>query len=174
MQNGTATLENSLVISYKIKHDLIINSVQLLSCVQLFATPWTTALQASLSITNSWSLLKLMSIKLVMPSNHLILCHPLLLLSSIFPNIRAFSYHVCMLGWLSYIQLCATYGLQRVRLICPWDFPGKNTMVGFCALLQGIFPTQNWTHISYVYLHWHMSSLPLAPPGKPWSYHKIH
>ena len=66
-------------------------SVQLLSCVQLFATPWTAALRASLSITNSWSLLKLMSIKLVMPSNHLILCHPLLLLLSVFPNIRVFS-----------------------------------------------------------------------------------
>ena len=67
------------------------SSVQLLSHVQLFVTPWTAARQASLSITNSWSLLKLMSIKLVMPSNHLILCHPLLLLPSIFPNIRDFS-----------------------------------------------------------------------------------
>ena len=54
-------------------------------------TPWTTAIQASLSITNSWSLLKLMSIESVMPSRHLILCHPLLLLSSIFPSIRVFS-----------------------------------------------------------------------------------
>ena len=67
------------------------NSVQLLSCVQLFATPWTTAHQDSLSITNSWSLPKLMSIKLVMPSNHLILCNPLLLSPSIFPSIRVFS-----------------------------------------------------------------------------------
>ena len=66
------------------------SSVQPLSHVQLFATPWTTACQASLSITNSWSLPKLMSIKLVMPSNDLILCHPLLL-PSIFPNIRVFS-----------------------------------------------------------------------------------
>ena len=64
--------------------------VQLLSCVQLFATPWTAARQASVSITNSLSLLKLMSIKSVMPSNHLILCHPLLLPSS-FPSIRVFS-----------------------------------------------------------------------------------
>ena len=60
------------------------------SCVQLFATPWTAARQASLSFTLSWSLLKLISIKLVMPSNHLILCHPLLL-ASIFPSIRIFS-----------------------------------------------------------------------------------
>ena len=69
----------------------IISSVQSLSCVQLFATPWTAARQASLSTTNSPSLLKLMSIELVMPSNHLILCHPLLLLPSIFPSKRVFS-----------------------------------------------------------------------------------
>ena len=68
-----------------------INSVQSLSRVQLFVTPWTEAHQASLSITNSWSSLKLMSIESVMPSNHLILCHPLLLLPSIFPSIRVFS-----------------------------------------------------------------------------------
>ena len=66
------------------------SSVQLLSCVQLFGTPWITAHQASLSITSTGSLHKLMSIKWVMPSNHLILCHPLLLLS-IFPRIRVFS-----------------------------------------------------------------------------------
>ena len=65
-------------------------SVQLLSCVGLFVTPWTVARQASLSITNSWSLLILMSIKLVMPSNHLILFHPLLL-PSILPSINVFS-----------------------------------------------------------------------------------
>ena len=67
------------------------SSVQSLSCVQLFVTPWTAARQASLSIANYHSLLKLMSIELVMPSNHLILCHPLLLLPSIFPSIRVFS-----------------------------------------------------------------------------------
>ena len=64
-------------------------SVQLLSRVQLFVTPWTAVPQASRFITNSRSLLKLMSIEAVMPSNHLILCHPLLLLPSIFPSIRA-------------------------------------------------------------------------------------
>ena len=67
------------------------SSVQLLSCVRLFATPWTTACQASLFITNSQSLLKLMSIESVMPFNHLILCRPLLLPPSIFPSIRVFS-----------------------------------------------------------------------------------
>ena len=68
-----------------------LSSVQSLSDVQLFVTPWTTASQASLSITNSWSLFKLMSIESVMPSNHLILCCPLLFLPSIFPSIRVFS-----------------------------------------------------------------------------------
>ena len=67
------------------------SSVQSLSCVQLFATLWTAARQAPLSITNSWSLPKLMPIESVMPSNHLILCCPLLLLPSIFTSIRVFS-----------------------------------------------------------------------------------
>ena len=68
-----------------------VNSVQLLSRVQLFGNPWTAARQASLSIINSRSLLKLMPIELVMPSNHLTLCCPLLHLPSIFPSIRVFS-----------------------------------------------------------------------------------
>ena len=67
------------------------SSVQPLSHVRLSVTPWTAECQASLSITNSWSFLKLMCIDSVMPSNHLILCHPLLLLPSIFPSIRVFS-----------------------------------------------------------------------------------
>ena len=66
-------------------------SVQLLSCIRLFVTPWTIARQASLSITNSWSLLTLMCIESVMPSSHLILCCPLLLLPPIPPSIRVFS-----------------------------------------------------------------------------------
>ena len=68
-----------------------VSSVQSLSCVQLFAIPWTAAHQASLSITNSRSLLKLKAIESVMPSSHLILCHPLLRPPSIFPSIRVFS-----------------------------------------------------------------------------------
>ena len=70
---------------------LIMSSVQLLSPVWLFATPWTAAHQASLSITNSWSSPKLMSIESVMPSNHLVLCRPLRLSPSIFPSIRVLS-----------------------------------------------------------------------------------
>ena len=80
-----------------------INSVQLISHVRLFATPWTAACQASLSITNPWSLLKFTSIESVMPSNHLILCHPLLLPPSIFPSIRVFSNEsVLCIRWPKY------------------------------------------------------------------------
>ena len=69
----------------------LFSSLQLLCHVWLFATPWTAAHHTSLSITNSWSLFRLMSVKLVTPSNHLILCHPLLFLLLIFPSIRVFS-----------------------------------------------------------------------------------
>ena len=77
----------------KIKINILcsVSSVELLSHVQLFVTPWTAARQASLSITNSWSMVKFMSIQSVLPSNHLILCRPLLLLPSIFPSITVFS-----------------------------------------------------------------------------------
>ena len=71
--------------------DVTCSVVQSLSCVRLFATPWTAARQPSLSFTVSQSLLKFMSIESVIPSNHLILCHPLLLLPSVFPSIRVFS-----------------------------------------------------------------------------------
>ena len=82
-----------------------VQSVKLLSCVWLFATPWTAACQASLSITSSQSLLKLMSIELVMPSNHLILCHPLLLLLSVFLSIRIFSIErILHLRWPKYYR----------------------------------------------------------------------
>ena len=81
---------------------LISQSVQSLSCVQLFVTSWTAACQTYLSITNSQSLLKFMSIKSVMPSNHLILCHPLLM-PSIFSSIRVFSSEsVLLIRWPKY------------------------------------------------------------------------
>ena len=79
------------------------SSVQSLSCVWLFATPWTAARQVSLSITNSWRLFKLMSMESVMPSNHLILYRPLLLLPSIIPSIRVFpSESVLHIRWPKY------------------------------------------------------------------------
>ena len=86
----------------------LISSVQLLSRVQLFVTPWTAARQASLAITNSQSLLKLMSIESMMPSNHLILYCPLLLLPSIFPSIRVFSNEsVLLIRWPKYYWNCS-------------------------------------------------------------------
>ena len=79
------------------------SSVQSFSHVRLFVTPWTVARQASLSITNSQSLLKLMSIESVMPSNHFILCHPLVLPPSIFPSIRVFSNELVLhIRWPKY------------------------------------------------------------------------
>ena len=88
-----AHLEGVSIAFKKLLNHLAVqfSSVQSLSHVQLFVTPWTAGCQASLAITNSWNLPKLMSIELVMPSSHLILCCPLLLLPSIFPSIRVFS-----------------------------------------------------------------------------------
>ena len=93
-----------IIAFYKYIHNEIhFSSVQSLSRVRLFANPWTAACQASLSITNSRNLLRLMSIESVMPSNHLILCRPLLLLPSIFPNIRVFSNEsVLRIRWPKY------------------------------------------------------------------------
>ena len=83
--------KHTSIISHALKSDHVhFSSVQLPSHVRLFVIPWTTAHQASLSITNSWNLPKLMSIKSMVPSNHLILCH-LFLLPSVFPSIRVFS-----------------------------------------------------------------------------------
>ena len=93
------------------------SSVQSLSRVQLFATPWTAAWQASQSITNSWSLRKLMSIESVMPSNHLILCRPLLLLPSILPSIRVFSNESALFSiYLSIFPLCPWVGCIIILL----------------------------------------------------------
>ena len=120
------------------------SSVELLSCVWLFAIPWAAARQASLSIANSQNLLKLMSIESVMPSNHLILCHPLLLLPSSFPSIRVFSNEsVLHIRWSKYwsfsfsispsngysglisfrmewLELLAVQGILKSLLQCFW------------------------------------------------------
>ena len=85
----------------------MLSSVQALSHIRLLVTPWTAVCQASLSVTNSQSLLKLMSSESVMPSNHLILCHPLILLPSIFPSIRAFSNESLLrIRWPKYWSFC--------------------------------------------------------------------
>ena len=93
-------------------------AVQLLSCVQLFVTPCTAACQASLSLTVSWSLLKLMSIDSVMPSNHLIFCGPLLFLPSIFPSISVFSYELALhIRWPEYWNFSISPSNECSRLI---------------------------------------------------------
>ena len=102
-----------------------ISSVQSLSCVRLFATPWTSAWQASLSITNSWSLVKLMSIQSLMPSNHLILCHPLLFLPSVFPSIRVFSNELVLpIRWPKYWRAVSSGGGHHL-LSLSWKRPLK-------------------------------------------------
>ena len=90
----------------------------MLSCVRLFETPWTAAHQASLSITISWSFLKLMSIEWMMPSNHLVLCCPLLILPSIFPSIRVFSNQsaLCM-RWPKYSSFSLSPSIEYLGLI---------------------------------------------------------
>ena len=110
-------------------------AVQLLSCVQLFVTPCTAACQASLSLTVSWSLLKLMSIDSLMPSKHLIFCGPLLLLPSIFPSISVFSYELALhIRWPEYWNFSISPSNECSRLISfridwfdllavPWKIP---------------------------------------------------
>ena len=102
-----------------ILHNVQFSSVQLLSRVQLFATPRIAARQASLTITNSQSLLKLMSVKPVMPSNHLILCHPLFLLPSILPRIRVFSKEsVFPIRWPNYWSF--SFSISPSKEIQDW------------------------------------------------------
>ena len=118
-ERNTKSLDLNYIIFISVTK---LSSVQSLSRVQLFAIPWTAAHQASLSINNSQSLLRLMSIELVMPSNHLILCHPLLVLPSIFPSIRVFSNEsVLYIRWSKYwsfsFSLSNTYsGLISFRM----------------------------------------------------------
>ena len=125
--------------------------VQLLSHVRLFATAWTAACQASLSTTNSWSLLKHMSIVSVMPSNHLILYHPLLLLPSIFPSIRVFSKEsVLCIMWPKYWSFSFSIspsneylGLISFRKSIPLE------LTGFISLQsKGLFRVSSTTSIS--------------------------
>ena len=116
------------------KFSYMFSSVQSLSCVQLFATPWTAACQASLSFTNSGSLLKLMFIESVMPSNHLVLCHPLLLLPSNLSQHRSKSFpasgsfprsHFFASGGQSIgVWASATVLPMNIQYWFPWGLPG--------------------------------------------------
>ena len=113
-----------------------LSSVQSLSHVRLFATSWTAARQASPSITNSWSLLKLMSIESVMPSSHLILCHPLLLLPSISPSIS--SVQSLNRVWL-FVTPLRPHEPQHARPPCPSSTPG--VYPNSCPLYRWYYPT---------------------------------
>ena len=145
------------------------SSVQLLSRVRLFVTPWTATHQASLSITNSQSLLKLMSIELVMPSNHLILCHPFLLLASVFPRIKVFSNEsVLHIRWPEYWNFSFSISPSNeysglISFSIDWfDLAVQRTLK---SLLQH--------HSSKASILWHTAffivqlSHPYLTPGKP-------
>ena len=128
------------------------SSVQSLSQVQLFATPWTAACQASLPLTISQSLLKLMSIESVMPSNHLILCHPLLFLSSIFPSIRVFSSEsVVHIRWPKYWSFSFNISLSN-------EYPGlisfRRDWLDLLAV-QGTLKSLLQHHSSKASILWH-------------------
>ena len=128
----TKTLKRCVIIQVLFFSISVFSSVQSLSHVWLFATPWTAACQDSLSFTNSRSLLKLMSTESVMPSNHLILCCPLLLLPSILPSIRGFSSEsVLHIRWPKYWSF--SFSISPSKNIEDWFPLGLN---GLIALLS--------------------------------------
>ena len=144
------------------------SSVQLLSLVQLFTTPWTTASQASLSITNSRSLLKLMSIESVMPSNHLILCRPLFLLPSVFPSIRVFfNQSVLRIRWPKYWE----FQLQHQSF--QWIFRTDSFRMDWLDLLavQGTLKSLLQHHSSKASILWLSAFfiVQLSHPSTYWS-----
>ena len=125
--------------------------IQSLSCVRLFAAPWTTVCQASLSITNSRSLFKLMSIDSVMPSRHLTLCHPLLLLPSIFPSIRVFYNESALrIRWIKYRSF--SFNISHSN-----EYPGLNSFrmdwLGLLAV-QGTLKSLPQHHSSKASILW--------------------
>ena len=144
------------------------SSFQLLSFIRLFATPWT-AYQASLSITNSWSSLKLMSIDLVMPSNHLILCRPLRLLPSICPSIRVFSMSQ-LFAWGG--QSIGVSTSASVLPVNTQDWPPLGWMVGSpCSLRDSHessptpqFKCINSSVLSFIHSPTHIHTWPLEKP----------
>ena len=136
------------------------SSVQSFSHVRLFATPWTSAHQAYLSITNSWSLFKLMSIESVMPSNHLSLCCLLLSLPSIFPSIRVFSHESALpIRWPKYWSFSFSIspsneysGLISFRMDCLDLLVGQQTLKSLLqhhSLKESIFSAQPFLLSSY-------------------------
>ena len=133
--------------------------VQSLRHVRLFATPWTAAHQASLSFTISWSLLKLMSIELVMPSNQLVLCHPLLLLPSIFPSIR-----LCCAVLSRSVKSDSLQPHGLTRLFYAWRFSRQEYLSGLLRPPPGDLPNPGIEPRSPTL---QVDSLPSDLPGKP-------
>ena len=130
---------------------LIVTSVQLLSHVRLFVIPWTAACQASLSFTISQTLLRFMLIELVMLSNHLILCCPLLLLPSMFPSIRAFSNESALrIRWSKYWSFCISPSNEYSGLI---SF--KVDWFDLLAVVQGTLKSLLQYHSSKASILWH-------------------
>ena len=124
---------------------LSFSSVQLLSHIQLFVIPWTAAFQASLSITNSQSMLKHMSIESVMPSNHLILCRPLLLLSSIFPSIRVISNEsVLHIRWPKYWSFSFNISPSNEYSVLIWFRIDWLELPAVQGTLKSLFQHHNW------------------------------
>ena len=123
------------------------SSVQLLSCVQIFVTPWNAARQTSLSITNSQSLLKLMSILSVLPSNHLILCHPLLPLPSILPRIGVFSNESVLLSGGQNIRVSASTSVlpMNIQDWFPLGLTGLTSLLSK-GLSRAFSNTTVWRH----------------------------
>ena len=142
----------NLVLAFPLSYHIIFSSVQSLSHVQLFATPWIAARQASLSITNSRNLLKLMSIELVLPSSHLILCRPLLILPLIPPSIRVFSNKSAL-----HIR-CLKYWSFRFSISPSNEHPG---LISFrmdwldLPAVQGTLKSLLQHHSSKVSILWH-------------------
>ena len=130
----------------------ILSSVQSLSHVRLFVTPWTAACQASLSITNSQNLLKLMSIESVIPSNHLILCHPLLLLPSSFPSIRVFSNEsVLHIRWPKYLNFSFNISPSSEHSgLISFRMNGLDLLA-----VQGTLKSLVYYHSLKASIHWH-------------------
>ena len=139
-----------MLVSAVQQRESAISSVQLFSHVRVFATPWTAARQASLTITNPQSLLTVMAIESVMPSNRLIFCHPFLLLPSVFPSIRVFSIESALhirwpKYWSSSIRPSSEYSeLISFRIDC-FDF----------LAVQGTLRSLLQYHISKASLLWH-------------------
>ena len=141
------------------------SSVQSLSHVQLFENPWISAHQASLSITNSWCLLKLKSIELVMPSNHLILCRPLLFLPPITPSIRVFSIEstLCM-RWPKYWSFSFNWLLEFAQTHIHWVHDAiqpSHSLSPPLLLMPSMFPSNKvFYNESALLIRWSKSVLP--------------